>query len=147
MIVFRMHPIGADVFGTTGSFLNAGRWHKAGSRVIYAAQYASLAVLEMLIHSGRRKIPQRAITRVHIPDEVAIEQATWMDIPDSQVFGSIWLREMRTAVLRVPSVAVNRMESNFVLNPSHPEFSRIQHDRPETFVFDPRLFDASHAVF
>jgi RES domain-containing protein len=146
MIVFRMHPIAADVFDTAGSFHNAGRWHTAGSRVVYAAQHASLAVLETLIHAGRRKIPQRAITRIHIPDEVAIEQAPWMDMPDSQVFGGVWLSEMRTAVLRVPSVAVNGMESNFVLNPSHPEFARIQSDRPETFFFDPRLFDATAEV-
>jgi RES domain-containing protein len=146
MIVFRMHPIAANAFGTTGSFFNAGRWHHAGSRVIYAAQHVSLAVLETLIHSSRRKIPQRAITRLRIPDEVAIEQAPWMDLPGSQVFGAIWLREMRTAVLRVPSVAVSRMESNFVLNPSHPEFARIERDRPETFVFDPRVFDASSEV-
>ena len=141
MMVFRMHPIAAHVFDTAGSFFNSGRWHKAGAHVIYAAEHASLAVLETLIHAGRRKIPQRAITRLHIPDEVAIEPALWMDMPDSQVFGAIWLREMRTAVLRVPSVAVNRMESNFVLNPNHAEFARIRHDRPETFIFDPRLFD------
>jgi RES domain-containing protein len=143
MIVFRMHSIIADAFDTTGSFLNAGRWHKAGSHVIYAAQHASLAVLETLIHSGRRKIPQKAITRIQIPDRVAIEQAPWTDLPDSQVFGALWLREMRTAVLCVPSVAVNRMESNFVLNPSHPDFARIQRDKPEFFEFDSRLFDAS----
>jgi RES domain-containing protein len=146
MIVFRMHPIAADPFGTTGSFLTAGRWHVAGSRVIYTAQYASLAVLETVIHAGRRKIPERAITRVHISDEVAIEQAPWMDMPDSQVFGALWLRELRSAALRVPSVAVSRMESNFVLNPGHPDFAMIQHDRPERFVFDPRLFDASAEV-
>jgi RES domain-containing protein len=141
MIVFRMHPIAADTFDTAGSFFNEGRWHKAGSHVIYAAQHASLAVLEILIHAGRRKIPLRAITRIYIPDEIAVEQAPWMDLPLSQVFGAIWLREMRTAVLRVPSVAVNRMESNFVLNPNHAEFARIRHDKPETFIFDPRLFD------
>jgi len=147
MIVFRMHPIAADTFDTAGSFFRAGRWHKAGSRVIYAAEHASLALLETLIHSGRRKIPQRAITRIQIPDEVSVEQAPWMDLPDSQNFGARWLREMRTAVLRVPSVAVNRMESNFVLNPSHLEFARIQQDRPQIFDFDSRLFDASAEIF
>ncbi|MGD0345572.1 MAG: RES domain-containing protein [Terracidiphilus sp.] len=141
-----MHPFAVDSFDTAGSYFYAGRWHTAGSRVIYAAQYASLAALETLIHSGRRKIPQRAITRIHIPDAIAIEQAPWMDLPDSQIFGARWLRELRTAVLRVPSVAVNRMESNFVLNPSHPEFTQIQRDRPATFVFDPRLFDASAEI-
>jgi RES domain-containing protein len=141
-----MHPITADVFNTAGSFFNAGRWHKVGAHVIYAAEHASLAALETLIHSGRRKIPQRAITRIHISNEIAIERAPWMDFPDSQNFGAIWLSEMRTAVLQVPSVAVNRMESNFVLNPSHPNFARIRRDKPEIFIFDSRLFDSAAEV-
>jgi len=32
------------------------------------------------------------------------------------------------------------MESNFVLNPAHPDFSQIGHDRAEDFVFNPRFF-------
>jgi RES domain-containing protein len=146
MIVFRMHRISSSVFNTAGSFLNPGRWHGIGSHVVYAAEHASLALLETLIHSGGRKIPPMAVTQIHIPDEVLIEQTPWIDLPDSQLFGDAWLREMRTAVLRVPSIAVNRMESNFVLNPRHPDFSRIRHDSPQEFVFDPR-FLSSIAIF
>ncbi len=140
-----MHPIVSDVFDTSGAFLNAGRWHTVGSRVVYAAEHASLAVLETLIHSGGRKIPPRAITRIQIPDQVPIELAPSreMPVPDSQVFGELWLKEMRSAVLQVPSIAVNLMESNFVLNPRHPDFSRIEHDAPEEFVFDLRFFGPS----
>ena len=140
MVVFRMHGVALDAFDTVGSFLQPGRWHLAGAHVIYAAQHASLAVLETLIHAGGRKMPLRAITRIHIPDDLSVESAPWISMPDSQVFGDGWLREARTAVLRVPSIAVNRMESNFVLNPRHEEFSRIRSDRPEEFVFDPRFF-------
>jgi hypothetical protein len=32
------------------------------------------------------------------------------------------------------------MESNFVLNPRHEDFPRIQLGNPERFVFDPRFF-------
>ncbi len=63
-----------------------------------------------------------------------------MKIQDSQTFGDTWVSEARSAVLRVPSIAVNRMESNFVFNPGHPDFARIQAYSPERFVFDPRLF-------
>jgi RES domain-containing protein len=140
MVVFRMHVTSCEVFDTTGSFLNAGRWHGIGARVVYAAEHASLAVLETLIHAGGRKLPARSITRIYIPDHLPIESAAWMPIPDSQRFGDRWLQEARTAVLRVPSVAVNRMESNFVLNPAHPEFKRIGNDPPEMFDFDPRFF-------
>ena len=135
-----MHGVAYSAFDTTGSFLHPGRWHKVGTRVIYAAQHASLAVLETLIHAGGRKLPRRSLTRIHIPDGLAIEQAPWIDMPASQDWGDAWAREARTAVLRVPSAAVNRLESNFVLNPGHPEFARISHDPAEEFIFDPRLF-------
>src|SRR5580658_5971967 len=117
MIVFRMHGISHGVFDTTGAVLQPGRWHSGGTRVVYAAEHVSLAVLETLIHAGGRKIPPRAITRIHIPDILSVESAPWMEMPDSQAFGDAWVTEARSAVLRVPSIAVNRMESNFVLNP------------------------------
>ena len=140
MVAFRMHRSSYEVFDTIGSFRQPGRWHLAGAHVIYAAQHVSLATLETLIHAGGRKMPPRVITRIHIPDDLSIESAPWMTMPNSQGFGDIWMREERTAVLRVPSVVVNRMESNFILNPRHAEFSRIRSDQPEEFVFDPRFF-------
>jgi RES domain-containing protein len=140
MIVFRMHGAGRAVFDTAGAFLHPSRWHSAGTRVVYAAEHASLAVLETLIHAGGRKMPPRMISQIQIPDDLHIEPVQWLEIPDSQAFGDAWVREARSAVLRVPSIAVNKLESNFVLNPAHPEFTRIEHRVPENFVFDPRFF-------
>jgi RES domain-containing protein len=140
MIVFRMHGISHGVFDSSGTFLYPGRWHSAGARVIYAAEHASLTVLETLIHAGGRKMPPKAISRIHLPDDLSIESAPWMEMPASQAFGDAWVKEARSGVLRVPSIAVNRVESNFILNPHHPDFSRLHHDLPERFLFDPRLF-------
>lgn len=139
MIVYRMHGPAHDAFDTTGAFLQPGRWHPVGTRVIYAAEHASLAVLETLIHAGGRKMPPRVLTKITIPDALLIESAEWMEMPNSQAFGEAWMREGRTAVLRVPSVAVNRLESNFVLNPAHRDFARITHGAAEAFVFNPRF--------
>ena len=135
-----MHSPSYDAFDSTGAFLQPGRWHPAGTRVLYAAEHASLAVLETLIHAGGRKLPPRSLTLIHLPDDVAIESAGWLEVPASQAFGETWVREARTAILRVPSVAVNRIESNFVFNPAHPEFGRITHETARTFVFNPRFF-------
>lgn len=135
-----MHDPSHPVLDTTGAFLFDGRWHSRGTRVVYTAEHASLAVLETLIHAGGGRIPRRAMTRIHIPDDLRVETADWMEMPQSQRFGDRWAVEGRSAVLRVPSIAVNRMESNFVLNPGHRDFSRIRHDEPEKFVFDPRFF-------
>jgi RES domain-containing protein len=140
MIVFRMHGMAHGALDSIGAFLQPGRWHSAGTRVVYAAEHASLAVLETLIHAGGRKIPPRALTRIDLPDDISIESAPWMEMPDSQRFGDTWVRNARTVVLRVPSAAVNGMESNFVLNPGHADFARIRRHPPEPFVFNPRFF-------
>ena len=41
-------------------------------------------------------------------------------------------------MLRVPSVVVP-LESNYVFNPRHPDFSRVTVGAPMPFPFDPRL--------
>ena len=134
-----MHGRSQGAFDTRGATLQEGRWHSIGTRVVYAAEHASLAVLETLIHAGGKKIPARVMTRITIPDEVAIERAAWLDMPHSQAFGDDWFREQRTAVLSVPSIAVNKLELNYVLNTSHPDFSRITQEQSQDFVFDPRF--------
>jgi RES domain-containing protein len=137
-----MHGPAYAVFDAGWAVLRAGRWHSAGTRVVYAAEHASLAALETLIHAGGRKIPPKAIAQIQIPDDLRVETTAWLDFPESQTFGDRWVIESRSAALRVPSVAVNRMESNLVLNPAHPDFARIQAMPSIPFVFDPRFFQS-----
>ena len=140
MVVFRMHSPAYDVFDTMGSFMKGGRWHSAGVRVLYTAQHASLAVLEQLIHAGGRKLPPRVITSIRIPGHIAVESAPWIDFPDSRAYGNLWVLEARSVALRVPSIAVNKMEHNMILNPAHPDFRHIRHDPAQEFVFSPGYF-------
>jgi RES domain-containing protein len=57
----------------------------------------------------------------------------------SVVFGTEWARRERSVVLRVPSVMIPS-ESNFVLNPEHPDFSRsVRIAETRSFAFDRRL--------
>ena len=55
--------------------------------------------------------------------------------------GDAWVREARSAVLAVPS-AITPADTNFLLNPAHPDFARIQIAAPIDFEFDPRLLRA-----
>jgi RES domain-containing protein len=48
------------------------------------------------------------------------------------------VREARSAVLALPSVIIPG-ESNYLLNPAHPDFRKISIGKPEPFAFDPRL--------
>jgi RES domain-containing protein len=141
MFVFRMHHRGSAAFDTAGAALYGGRWHSRGIRVVYTAEHVSLAVLETVIHANGDEVPQRSITRIHIPDDLPVETAPWVEFPLSQNYGDRWVANGKSAVLRVESIVVNRVELNFVINPLHPDFSRIKHEVPREFPFDPRFFN------
>ena len=140
MTIFRMHGDRHAVFDTSGAVFREGRWHLRGTRVVYAAQHVSLAALETLVHANSQTLPPKRLTEIEVPAQVAVEYAEWMDRADSQSFGSRWVEEARTAVLAVPSIVVQRMELNFVLNPAHPEFAKITHGAARLFAFDTRFF-------
>jgi RES domain-containing protein len=58
--------------------------------------------------------------------------------PASQRVGDAWCEGGHSAVLAVPSVLVPA-QRNFLLNPGHPDFSKIKIHTPQPFTFDPRL--------
>lgn len=130
-----------------GAALYGGRWNRPGTSAIYAAQTASLAALEVLVHYSA--LPKdHVLTEIQVPDSVAIlrwEEETlplgWKSeapIPETQELGEIWVREGRYAVLSVPSSIIPR-ERNFVINPAHPDFGKIRFEPSLPFQFDPRL--------
>ncbi len=130
-----------------GAALYGGRWNRVGTPVIYAAQSASLAALEVLVHYSI--LPQdHVLTEIRIVENLAmlrVEEENlpggWdgdPPIPETQAIGEAWVREGRYAILSVPSTVIPG-ERNFVLNPVHPEFARIHFEQPLLFRFDPRL--------
>ena len=132
-----------------GGLYTAGRWHQRGYPIVYTAATPSLAALETLVHVDPALAPSNMrLLEIDVPDELVIEDcdpekivAGWSLYPappELQDFGSQWLASLRTVVLRVPA-AVMPVESNFLLNPRHPQFGRISlvEDRP--FSFDSRL--------
>jgi RES domain-containing protein len=65
----------------------------------------------------------------------------WKSLPAPQSTreaGTRWVREARSAVLEVPSIVVNG-EFNYLLNPEHPDFERLEIGSALPFSFDPRL--------
>ena len=65
----------------------------------------------------------------------------WRKLPatvSTRELGSRWIAELRSVALRVPSIVVDG-EFNYLLNPSHPEFARLEIGEPRPFSFDPRL--------
>jgi RES domain-containing protein len=134
-----MHPPTRDGFDATGALYREGRWHSLGTKVLYTAEHVSLAALEILIHAGGKQIPPRVVTTILVPEEIVAEDRGWMELPESRAFGDPWVAQRRSLLLRVPSIAADKMESNFVLNPQHADFQRIVRGESRPFQFDERF--------
>lgn len=145
-VVKRKHA--AQSFDGEGARLFGGRWNRPGVAVVYVSENLSLAALELLVHLERSALlGHYVVCRIEFP-EATVEElparrlpADWRlspAPPHLQEIGTRWARARRSAVLRVPS-AVIPLESNFLLNPRHPNFPRFARTAPEPFDFDPRL--------
>lgn len=138
-----------QVFSGLGGLYASGRWTPRGRPVVYTSQSISLAVLEYALNYKRHGwLPASVLGRAIIPAEVSVESvstsalpADWRD-PDPPAalreIGANWLSRAATACLKVPSAIVPE-ESNYLLNPQHPDFERLAIGLPEPFNFDRRL--------
>lgn len=137
----------ATAFSGEGARLYGGRWNSKGVPVVYTAGSQSLAVLEMLVQDD----PLRAryiVIPATLPKALKVERLTdeqlpagWRDIAVrdlTQALGDEWLKRGSSAVLAVPS-AVIPAETNYLINPLHPAFGKIEIGAPQDFLTDPRL--------
>jgi RES domain-containing protein len=128
----------ARAFNGDGARLFGGRWNSPGIPVVYLAGTPALAVLEMAVHLDRPgllgsfvlipcEFDDAFVARVH-PSALPRE---WRRSPapaELAGIGDEWVERARSAVLAVPS-AVIQQETNYLLNPRHPDFSRIRRFR------------------
>jgi RES domain-containing protein len=134
-------------FASNSSSGYAGRWNHKGVSLIYTASSLALSALEIL--ASRRELPDDyGSVSVEIPDDLMVREMAIDELPpnwwsnphpnETRDLGTAWAKELKTAVLSVPS-AVIRRERNYILNPAHPGFARIDFGKPTRFVFDERL--------
>ena len=132
-----------------GGLRVSGRWHHMGHRVTYCAEHASLAALEMLVHFDAKLAPDDfVLVEIDVPSRVKVESLdtaalpnTWRRTPAPrklQDIGMAWLESRRAAILRVPSSVIPN-ESNFLVNPEHPDSARLVVVSTRAFRFDQRL--------
>lgn len=137
-----------SAFNGEGARLFGGRWNSVGKTVVYVSEHQSMAALELLVHV-RPLIPkQRYLAYLLEWNESLMEKVEIAKLPKNwkkspapvtlQAIGDHWLEKGATPVLAVPS-AVLPVERNFLLNPLHPDFSKIRIHHPIPFIFDPRL--------
>ncbi|MVM30058.1 RES domain-containing protein [Spirosoma sp. HMF4905] len=131
----------------TGGLYGPGRWHREGTQLLYLAEHVSLAKLEVLANS--RIIPKnQSLVTVEIPADATITVVNSNDLPidweklpyleELATRTDRWIAEQKFWIMRVPS-AHAPIEFNFLLNPFHPEHSKLKLISIEPHPFDPRL--------
>lgn len=140
----------ATAFSGEGSRRASGRWHTKGTSIVYTSATLSLAALETFVHMEIEDAGNLFVSiQADIPDNVPIEKLDTTQLPQDwqstpapsalAVIGDEWFNSKRTAVLMVTS-AIIPIENNYLINPFHQEFGKIQIYPPEPFVLDQRMW-------
>jgi RES domain-containing protein len=117
--------------------------------ITYTSESLALASLEVLVHCDIDLVPSDLVAiEFHVPASVKTNELATSNLPRdwrrspasaaTQRLGNAWLDGTESCVLQVPS-AIIPSESNFLINPSHPDIRRIRVVTRRRFRFDPRL--------
>jgi RES domain-containing protein len=147
-------PNPTNAFSGQGAKDWGGRWNSRGVAVVYTAAHRSLSILEVLVHvKGGAGTGRGAISVPFYIYPIQFESALLEEFPisslpagwnsepptaASQSLGDAWASAARSPVWAVPSVIVPE-ERNYILNPNHPHFPKVQIGSPVVCSFDPRL--------
>jgi RES domain-containing protein len=135
-------------FTGEGPWRYGGRWNSPGVHVVYVSEHQSTAAFEIFIHRAPFILGEKyKAFHLQWPDSlteifpVKKLPTNWRVSPppaETMEIGDRWVQEQRSTVLALPS-AITPADTNFLLNPEHPDFKRIRIHPPINFDFDPRL--------
>lgn len=131
--------IGAATFG--------GRWNSKGIHLLYTAATPSLALLETVVHISNIPLEEYCMITLSIPEQHIMEM-TSKDLPENwfvnpppdrlRSIGDQFVKANRFLALKLPS-AIMMEDSNFLINPNHPDFSKLSRVSARTVPIDERL--------
>jgi len=134
-----------------GAAIKGARWNSAGVEIIYTAANRSLAMAEVFVHLTAATLPEDFyMLTIYIPDEVSVRKlriaqlpAGWNKFPhpaSTRIIGDTFIHKSDHCVLQIPS-AVTPGDFNYLINPNHPDFSKIHIIESVKFAFDNRFFN------
>lgn len=153
MVVYRIGPKEfnnpSNCLSGLGGMVAEGRWHYAGAPIVYTASTRSLGMLERLVNDSQEILKKNlSVVLIQIPDTLKILRLVESELPsgwnaypyaaDTQSQGSNFLMNGDSAVLQVPS-SLCPEEYNFIINPQHPDASKIKCIDCTDFVYPNRL--------
>jgi RES domain-containing protein len=133
-----------------GAYRFGGRWSSPGTRLVYTSEHLSLAMIEYFIHVDPEDQPQDLVMiTAKVPDNVRRASISSKHLPSNwrqspappelAAIGDRFVRDCRAVILIVPSVLAPD-ESNWLVNPHHPEFPKIRLHSVQAFEYDARSF-------
>ncbi len=151
-IVYRAvrHKYAAHPLDTMGTQLNGGRWNPPGVGILYTAEHAALALVEILVHMPQvpyADLPRYRLVGLEIPDHscrvLLADQlpAFWNDnsYGRTQYILSDWLADPDVLAIGVPS-SVMPDGINYLLHPAHALYQIIRIVTEKDLLIDPRLW-------
>lgn len=154
MRVFRVERekyLESTLLGVGAALTEGYRWNSQNTFLVYTAASRALALLEISVHLDvSEDLPKdRFYVEIDIPDDVEIAEVRLEDLPENwnakppmletQFIGDDFVNEKSAAVLKVPSSIVPQ-ESNYLINPNHPNATRINVISTAPLFLDSRLF-------
>jgi RES domain-containing protein len=151
MLAFRLvRKKYANPLSDEGASRSGNRWNSKGTALIYCADSRALAMAEVAVHLSLGLLPKDyEMVELEIPDEVSLRSLApanlpvgWNNFPHlipTQRIGDEFVAAAESCVLQVPSAVVPG-DFNYLLNPAHPDFERIQIKSRVDFPFDSRFF-------
>jgi len=137
-------------FDGEGAYRYGGRWSSPRTRVAYASEHQSLAMLEYFVHLDPEDAPDDLIlATANVPDKISRARlelkslpANWRTIPAPPALAKIgddFIQKAEACLFLVPSALANH-ENNCLINPLHPEFKQITLNAVEPLRYDRRMF-------
>lgn len=142
MILWRISNY-ATLDGQGGRLFSA-RWHSKGQAIVYAADHPASSLCEMLANTDAESLPSSfqllkiSTGNIVIPTPSSLLRNWIEDVAFTRSVGDTWLREIKSAILRVPSSLVPEA-FNFLINPAHPDMTNVQIESKMKVPLDPRL--------
>ncbi len=119
-----------------------GRWNGEGTFMVYTAEHAALAALEILAGwEVYASLQGYSLYRCTFAEALALDAPAGLDVHSKEAtraYGDAWVREAQSAALRVPSVVAPESH-NVLLNPGHKDFRQIVLEPLGPFSFEERL--------
>lgn len=148
-------PYAQNPFDGEGAYRFGGRWSSPGTRLSYASEHQSLAMLEYFIHLDKDNPPNDLVLAVaEISEDVSRKSLDPRDLPSNwrqasapqelARFGDEFAAKAEHCLFFVPSALAPR-EHNCLLNPAHPDFKSIAVRPLEALNYDPRMISKSRA--